>query len=415
VNGTKAILVGVLLLAIPQAAVAKDELVSTGADLVTMIRSDGSVWAWGYSSYGLGDGVTTRSTTPVQVVGIDGGPFLTGAVSVSTNGYSTVVLLSDGTVASWGQNHRGQLGDGTIVDRRTPARVKGPGGIGILSNIIAVANGGASVAALAADGKVYTWGVGYSGQLGTGLYPYPTGRSTPQLVTNQDGSALAPITAIAAGSEHMLAVAADGSVYAWGGNADCSSSSANYCATGCGYGSGYPCRVRDSSGTGYIAGVTAVATTRVSSVALTANGSVYAWGANNYGQLGNGSIAASLYPVAVLGFASSGVTDVACGVAQCYARRNDGTVAAWGYNHESQLGATVYSDTVTTPVLTLSSPSTSLSGIANVFSGHNGYSGFAFSGSGLLFGWGLNNYCQTLVECNASSEWVAVPGTSRLH
>ena len=102
-------------------------------------------------------------------------------VSVSSgNGsaYHTVILKGDGTVWAWGWNHYGQLGDNTIIARRTPVQVLGSGGSGVLSNIIALAGGDYHTVALKSDGTVWAWGYNWYGQLGDDS---TTDRHTPVL------------------------------------------------------------------------------------------------------------------------------------------------------------------------------------------------------------------------------------------
>src|SRR4030067_648484 len=94
--------------------------VAAGGYHTVALKSDGTVWAWGYNGEGeLGDGSTTNRSVPVQVTG------LSGVAAVAADGYHTVSLKSDGTVWAWGSNGSGQLGDGTTVDRWQPGQVTG--------------------------------------------------------------------------------------------------------------------------------------------------------------------------------------------------------------------------------------------------------------------------------------------------
>ena len=86
------------------------------------VKSDGTLWAWGYNADGeLGDGTTTSRATPVQV--------LAGATQVSAGRNHTLAVKSDGTVWTWGYNAYGQLGDGTTMDRHAPVQVSGLTGV----------------------------------------------------------------------------------------------------------------------------------------------------------------------------------------------------------------------------------------------------------------------------------------------
>jgi len=122
----------------------------------------------------------------------------------------TLALKSDGTVWSWGANRFGQLGDGTVIDRHNPVQVKGPGGVGNLTDVKAIAAGGYHSIAVKSDGTVWVWGYNICGQLGNGT---TTSSSVPVQVTG-----LTNVKAISAGLHFSLALKTDGTVWAWGDN-----------------------------------------------------------------------------------------------------------------------------------------------------------------------------------------------------
>ena len=118
------------------------------------LKSDGTVWAWGFNTYGeLGDGTTTNRFSPVQVSG------LTDVVAVAAGLSHGLALKSDGTVWAWGPNSNGQLGDGTTTNRSSPVRVSG------LTGVVAVAGGQYHSLALKYDGTVVAWGLNTFSQL----------------------------------------------------------------------------------------------------------------------------------------------------------------------------------------------------------------------------------------------------------
>ena len=92
--------------------------IAAGGLHTVALKSDGTVWAWGYNGYGqLGDGTTTNRLTPVQVSS------LSGVTAIAAGVYHTLALKSDGTVWAWGYNGDGRLGDGTTTNRTTPVQV----------------------------------------------------------------------------------------------------------------------------------------------------------------------------------------------------------------------------------------------------------------------------------------------------
>ena len=164
--------------------------IAAGYSHTVALKSDGTrVYAWGLNGNGqLGDGTTTQRTTPVLVKGVGGTGYLGdttngGPISKIAAGSShTVALKSDGTrVYAWGYNGNGQLGDGTTTQRTTPVLVKGINGTGYLGDttnggpISEIAAGYSHTVALKSDGtRVYSWGYNDYGQLGDGTMTQST-------------------------------------------------------------------------------------------------------------------------------------------------------------------------------------------------------------------------------------------------
>ena len=151
-----------------------------------------------------------------SVLGPGGVGFLTGVTAIATSYAHTLALKGDGTVLAWGVNAQGQLGDATTTGRTTPVQVVGPGGSGVLTGVSAIATGALHSVALLNDGTVWAWGYNNSGQLGDGT---TTNRSTPVQVKGPGGAGyLMGVTAIATGDSHSVALLNDGTVWAWGEN-----------------------------------------------------------------------------------------------------------------------------------------------------------------------------------------------------
>ena len=370
--------------------------IAAGSEHSLALRSDGSVVAWGSNLDGeLGDGTTagpgscglsgTRlpcSTAPVEVEGVGGVGALSGIVAIAAGGIHSLALRSDGTVVAWGSNHAGQLGDGTLTDRSAPVQVHGVGGVGILSGVVAIAAGGLHSLAVRSDGSVVAWGNNIAGQLGDGTSTGPatcppTGgqpcSTTPVQVEGVGGAgALSGVVAVAAGARHSLALRSDGSVVAWGSNpigelGVGTRTGPERCPL-VGMDPGDPCsttpvQVHGVGGVGTLAGVAAVAAGQSDSLALRSDGSVVAWGSNEFGLLGQGTTTGpetcsvrgspqcSTTPVQVKGTDGagtlSGVVAIAGGSEHSLALRSDGGVVAWGWNSSGQLGTGTTTDSST--------------------------------------------------------------------
>ncbi|MDD5529694.1 MAG: FlgD immunoglobulin-like domain containing protein [bacterium] len=161
---------------------------TTGYGHSLALKSDGTVWAWGYNGYGqLGIGDTTDRWQPVQIT------ILTNVSAIAAGMLHSLALKSDSTVWAWGWNAFGELGDSTTTDRWQPVRTN------ILNNIIAISTGYAHSLALKSDSTVWAWGYNYAGELGdstttTRIQPVRT-----NILTN--------VSAISTGAMHSLALA----------------------------------------------------------------------------------------------------------------------------------------------------------------------------------------------------------------
>ncbi|MBI4946949.1 MAG: T9SS type A sorting domain-containing protein [Bacteroidetes bacterium] len=312
------------------------------------LKNDGTVWAWGDNTvYQLGDGTTTERRTPVQVLGPGGVGFLTGIIQVSSGYQHSLALKSDSTVWAWGNNPSGQLGDGTTTNRSTPVQVVGPGGVGFLTGIVAVSSGNDFSIALKNDGTVWAWGKNAEGALGNNS-PGNTPSSTPVQVlagASGCGTYLCNIFAIDAGADHVLAVKNDGTVWAWGNNffGQLGNGLAPVFAGGCWCIKTPVQVVTGASGcTTNLCNITDISAGYNQSIALRNDGTVWAWGLNSNGQLGDNTLVDKNAPVQVLGPGGvgflTGIRVVSTGWNGSYAIKNDSTLWSWGGNSTGQIG-----------------------------------------------------------------------------
>ena len=291
------------------------------------LKSNGTVWTWGRNDFGqLGDGLSCgiNCTTPVLVSG------LAGVVAITSGQRHSIALKDDGTVWAWGFNSNGQLGNGATTDSTIPIQVKGPGGSGSLSDVIAIKSGKWDhTIALKSDGTVWTWGYNSDGQLGDGTQ---TDRNAPIQVCSIGASApcdpnfLSSGKAFAAGGRHTIALKNDGTVRTWGKNSN------GQLGDGTILIKLIPVQVNT------LTGVVAIAAGVSHSVALKNDGTVLAWGLNTSGQLGDGTTTQRITPAQVNGL--TGVIAIAGGQIHTISLKSNGTVWAWGRNDFGQLGAT---------------------------------------------------------------------------
>jgi alpha-tubulin suppressor-like RCC1 family protein len=277
------------------------------------LTTTGGVKCWGYNSSGqLGDGTTTGSATPVDVM--DGSVPMSGAIAIAAGGSHTCALTTTGGVKCWGRNGFGQLGDGTTTDRSTPVDVSG-----LTSGVSAIAANSLHTCALTTTGGVKCWGDNVFGQLGDGT---TTGRSTPVDVSGLTSG----VSAIAAGFFHTCALTTTGSVKCWGLND--SGQLGDGTTTD---------RFTPVDVSGLTSGVSAIAAGDYHTCALTTTGGVKCWGDNVFGQLGDGTTAVRSTPVDVSGL-TSGVSAIAAGDDHTCALTTTGGVKCWGRNDSGQLG-----------------------------------------------------------------------------
>lgn len=336
-----------------------------------LLTADGTVWGWGSNEAGeVGNGTSGNNVQrPVHVLQT-GGTVLTGVTGITAGTWHSAALKSDGTVWTWGFNRYGQLGDGTMTDQSRAVQVITSAGVP-LTDVKRVQAAGQETFVIKNDGTL--WGFGISGTLAG------TDNSSNRAVQIK-ASANAYLTSVkdVAGSQyHVLALKEDGTVWAWGYG--------GYGALGNGStkDTEYPVQVKMSSGD-FLTDVVDVASNDIASFALKSDGTVWSWGNNLYGNLGNGG-GDTTTAVQVLDSTGAPLTDVvgvAGGIQINVAMKSDGTLWWWGLQNSGYPKAT----------------KVNLAGVTSFSAGAN--FGVGLLSDGTIWSWGWNTDDQFGVDTN---------------
>lgn len=376
--------------------------VAAGWNHTVGLKHDGTLWAWGGNAAGqLGDGTVADKTKPV-LIGAD-----KDWAAIAAGKSFSLALKTGGTLWAWGANSNGQLGDGSVINKSAPVQ------IGIDTNWSAISAGDSFVLGLKSNGTLWAWGANNKGQIGNG-----TIIDSPIPVQVGAGTAW---TAIAAGYDHAVALRNDGTLWAWGGNesgqlgqgaaADFISPAVAMSLTPVQVpGTNWSAIAAGGSSQPYYVNIWGADVLRVGghTVALKSDGTLWAWGENIFGQLGDGTnynmawAGAGTYPLngheandRLLPLQIGTDTDwsrISTGAGHSVALKNDGTLWAWGLNVNGQLAngnpgmdnlmpLPVGTDTYL-PYILPQHPWSAISA--------GGYQTLALRGDGTLWAWGWN-------------------------
>ena len=338
------------------------QAVATGGSHACALTSGGGVVCWGSNANGqLGDGTTTERLTPTLVAGLS-----SGVVAIAVGGHHSCALTSEGAAWCWGLNYYGQVGDGTTTNRLSPTPVSG-----LSANVTSIVAASAHTCAVMTGGTAKCWGVNGQGQLGDGT---TTNRPSPTTVSGLP----AGVSSLAAAAYHTCAVTTDGAAECWG-----------YNYTGQ-LGDGTTTdRLTPTPVSGLSIGVLAMTAGTQHSCALTTGGGASCWGYNSTGQLGDGTATDRLTPTPVTGL-SSGVQALVAGTNHTCALTTGGDATCWGGNEYGQLGDGTIAGRVTAATV-----SGLWSGVASIAAGPAGsHHTCAVTTGGAARCWGANTHGQ---------------------
>lgn len=357
--------------------------VSVLGNFAVAVNRDGTIYSWGNNAFGqLGTGKIEQKNSFIQI-GTD-----SNWKSIGADGYTPLAIKTDNTIWSWGLNGVGQMGDGSVVNKNFPVRITSIANIKSSSAAMT-----SHTLAVTTDGGLWAWGYNYSGQLGNGT---TQNLAVPTLI----GSSTDWKT-VSVGTSSSYAIKNDGSLWGWGnytiksvinGTSQSLSQVNSQIPLKIGTTNDWQ-QVFAGSNTNY---------------GIKNDGSLWAWGYNFSGQLGDSTTITKEAPIRV-GQANDWKVVVA-GNSHALAQKTDGTLWAWGNNSQGQLG-TGNNTTVFYPVKISNDTDWKIISA-------RGSQSAAIKNDGTLWTWGYNNFGQlgqnstsnfnTPTKVGTGSDWASV-------
>ena len=292
-------------------------MIALGYKQALLVRNDGTVMSWGNLSR-YPDPQTANDKAKPTVMDLKN----VKSVATALGCYCSYALLGDGTVWAWGWNVFRHLGTGSNEEH-----IETPEIVPKLGDIVSIAAGVSHALALKNDGTVWTWGKNWYGQLGTGADTKDGKYYGPAEI-----SGLKKIRQISAGYFHSLALAEDGTVWRWGGYGN---SEFEFPIA---YATNAPVPI-EAPGK-----VIAISSGGMHNVLLCEDGTVWACGYNTFRQLGSNRVFNEILAVPVQVGELSEVKAISAGGHFTLALKGDGTVWAWGFNENGELGNGTYDE-----------------------------------------------------------------------
>ncbi len=353
-------------------------------------KNDGTLWSWGWNIDGeLGDGTNTDQNTPLPISTNNIWQF----ISVGTG--HTQVIKSDGTLWAWGYNASGELGDGTNVNKNIPTQ------IGVDNNWEFISAGIYKTLGIKNNGTIWAWGSNI-GDFGNGTSSYTVGTYN---IPTQIGTGM-NWQSCSAGRDFSVAIKTNGTLWSCGQNFKGQ------------LGNGNDSNILPNNFFwNQIGGSNSwqtISTGNHFTIALKSDGTLWAWGDNQYGQLGNSTNIISYVPIQI--GTDNNWQSISTGYGNTLALKNDGTLWAWGRNYHGQLGIGSTQDKNFPTQIGTDNDWQSIS----IYSGHS----MAVKTNGSLWSWGWNEYGQlgdgsntnklipTLINCPSLSVEEAIQNSN---
>lgn len=368
------------------AGAAVASLGSDGVQRVSAILTDGRLVHWGRSTLGrVGDGGTYWRASPVTLP-VSTLPANEGWRHLVARNRMTLGVSTSGKVYAWGEVHSGV---GELFEVFTePRRVRDEG---LLDDevVTMAATSGDHFVALTQNGEAYTWGAGWAGQLGDGVFHPLVQHQLRKVVTAGTLMAGKKISQIAVGTAHTLVLTENGGLFSWGWNSLGQLGDATLTNRS------LPTAVLMN---GALAGktVVAIAASGTTSFALTEDGLVFSWGSHQSGLLGTGGpmYAYDAQPKMIKmdgAMAGKRMVHISAGSVTAYAIAEDGTLFGWGSYTDGLLGEGVSNLNFSNQPIRIELPAEHAHRVPESVVANNGTL-FVLTRDGMLFGAGTSRY-----------------------